>query len=192
MRGFAVAALKLLKVSVLDCPAKIVAGENEQVKLPGQVNVMAPENELGAAAEIGNVVEVAPTTMVDFDAEDANVNSATPVPDRGTICGLPLALSAMDKFPLRAPLAVGWKTTFTVQLSPTLRRFNKAPQVSVSTKSPLVLILEIDSVCVPVLVIVTVCAELTVPTVWFPNVMLLGVMVTCVAEVTPEPERAIM
>jgi hypothetical protein len=146
LSGFAVAALKLLRVSVLDCPAKIVAGENEQVKLAGQVNVMAPENELGAAADIGKVVEVAPTTMVDFEAEDASVNSATPVPDRGTICGLPLALSAIDKFPLRAPLATGWNDTLTVQLSPTLSRFNNAPHVSVSTKSPFALILEIESV----------------------------------------------
>jgi hypothetical protein len=105
--GFVVAALKLLNVSVLDCPGKIVAGEKEHVKVEGQAKVMLPVKLLGAAAEIGNVTEVAPTTMLDVGAEDDIVNSATPVPDRTTPCGLPLALSAILSPPARAPLATG-------------------------------------------------------------------------------------
>lgn len=132
-RGFGVEALRLLTVSVLDCPGKIVAGEKEQDRPAGQVNVMAPAKVPGAAADIGNVVEVAPTAMVDFGAEDDSVNSATPVPVRATVCGLPLALSAMKRVPALAPLATGWKETLAVQLCPMLSRFNNAAQVSVTT-----------------------------------------------------------
>ncbi len=85
LSGFAVAALRLLSVRVLDCPAKIVAGEKEQLKPEGQARVILPAKLPGAAAEIGNVVEVAPTTIVDFGAEDERVNSATPVPERTTV-----------------------------------------------------------------------------------------------------------
>ena len=97
----------MLSVRVLDCPARIVAGEKEQVKPEGQDRVMLPAKLPAVAAEIGNVVEVAPTTMVDFGADDDRVNSARPVPDKTTPCGLPLALSAIESVPARAPLATG-------------------------------------------------------------------------------------
>lgn len=54
------------------------------------------------------------------------------------------------------------------------------------------LILLIESVCVPVFVMVTVCGELTVPTVWFPNERPVGVIVTWVDEAIPVPERAMV
>ena len=120
--GFAIAALRLLSVRVLDCPAKIVEGEKEHVKDAGHVSVMLPVKLPDAAAETGKVVEVAPTTIVDFGADDESVNSAIPVPDMVTVCGLPLALSAMARVPTRAPLDSGWKETLTVQLCPTLSR----------------------------------------------------------------------
>ena len=41
---------------------------------------------------------------------------ATPVPLRATACGDPLALSVKLRVPLLAPVAVGVKVTFTVQL----------------------------------------------------------------------------
>jgi hypothetical protein len=41
-----------------------------------------------------------------------------PVPERLTICGLPLALSVMVTAPLRVPVAVGVKVTLIVQLFP--------------------------------------------------------------------------
>ena len=41
---------------------------------------------------------------------------ATPVPLRETVCGEPLALSVKLRVPLLAPVAVGVKVTFTVQL----------------------------------------------------------------------------
>jgi hypothetical protein len=43
---------------------------------------------------------------------------ATPVPVKATVCGLPLALSAIVRVPLRAPAAVGVKVTLIAQLAP--------------------------------------------------------------------------
>ena len=76
-------------------------------------------------------------------------------------------MSLMLKVPLRAPLAVGAKETLAVQLCPTASWFSVAAQVLVWEKSleGVALIELISSVEVPVLVIVTVLGELTVPTV---------------------------
>jgi hypothetical protein len=41
-----------------------------------------------------------------------------PVPERLTVCGLPVALSAMLRDALRVPAAAGVKVTLIVQLAP--------------------------------------------------------------------------
>jgi hypothetical protein len=43
-------------------------------------------------------------------------NYYLPVPDRGTVCGLPIALSEILSTAERAPVAVGVKVTLNVQL----------------------------------------------------------------------------
>ena len=48
------------------------------------------------------------------------------------------------------------------------------------------------SVALPVLVMVTVWGELTVPTFWFEKFRLVGETVTAVASVTPEPVKVIV
>src|SRR5438876_2688406 len=55
------------------------------------------------------------------------------VPDTGTICGLPGALSAIASEAVRVPAAVGANFTVMVQLALTAR---VPPQVEVSVKSP--------------------------------------------------------
>ena len=40
------------------------------------------------------------------------------MPERLTVCGLPLALSETDRLPVRAPGPVGAKVTLIVQLDP--------------------------------------------------------------------------
>ena len=47
---------------------------------------------------------------------DVSVNAAVPFPVRETVCGLPVALSAILNDPPRVPLAVGANVTLTVQL----------------------------------------------------------------------------
>lgn len=55
--------------------------------------------------------------------------AAAPVPLRATVCGLPLALSAIETDAVRVPLAAGLKMTLMVQLAPTA---TVLPQVLVS------------------------------------------------------------
>ena len=104
------------------------------------------------------------------NASDAGDNVAagappTPVPVRLTDCGELLALSVMVTDAVRAPFVVGLKVTLMVQPAPTAM---VAPQLLVCEKSPLLvpvtamLVLVRDAV--PLLVSVTVCATLDVPT----------------------------
>ena len=55
-----------------------------------------------------------------------------PVPERLTVCGLPVALSVRVTAALRVPLAAGVKVTLTVQLAPAA---TLAPQLLVCAKS---------------------------------------------------------
>ena len=99
--------------------------------------------------------------------------AVTPVPVKVTVCGLPAALSEMLRLPLRVPVAVGIKITLTVQLFPA---GTLVAQLFVWVKSPVAVILEIVSAALPVLVRVTDCAALLVPTDWLPNVTVVGVV----------------
>ncbi len=84
---------------------------------------------------------------------------------RETFCGLPLALSEVLTLAVRVPLAAGVKVTLIVQLALAL---TLEPQVFVSAKSPMLvpvmLMLVMVSVAFPVLLKVTTCATLVVPT----------------------------
>lgn len=59
----------------------------------------------------------------------------TPVPERGTLCGLPPALSLMLTVAVRAPFADGVKVTLIVQLAVAARMPGLAGQLSDSVKS---------------------------------------------------------
>ena len=102
----------------------------------------------------------------------------TPVPDSGTVCGDPEALSVKVRLALRAPEAVGVKVTLLEQL---------APDASVVTQ--LVVLIEkspgLDPVRVTaeivtelpapeVLVVTTACEGVVLPTVVEANVKLAG------------------
>ena len=86
---------------------------------------------------------------------------AVPVPVRETICGLPGASSVMVIAPVLVPRAVGAKVTLIVQLAPAA---TEPAQVFVWAKSPLLVIPVMLSRAAPVLVNVTVCTALVVPT----------------------------
>jgi hypothetical protein len=74
----------------------------------------------------------------------------------------------MIRVPVLVPAAVGLKVTEITQLAPAL---TGVPQVSVWEKSPPVVMLETISEGVPLLVRLTVWAELVVPTTWLPRLM---------------------
>src|SRR5580658_1560314 len=100
---------------------------------------------------------------------------AVPVPLRVTDCGLPAALSVMVTLAVWLPLAAGVKVTLMEQLAPAAREL---PQVLVWAKAPLLVpvmaMLVMVMATVPVLLNVTVCAALVVPTFWLPKLRLVA------------------
>jgi len=88
-----------------------------------------------------------------------------PVPERLTVCGLPLALSLMFSEAVRVPEAEGVKVTLIVQLAPAA---TELPHVLVCAKSPALVpvtaMLVMLKVALPVLRRVTVRAVLVAPT----------------------------
>jgi len=85
-----------------------------------------------------------------------------PVPVKLKVCGLSLALSMNVTAPVCVPVVVGVKVKLILQLAPAATVF---PQVLVCAKSPEVVTDVILSDEFPVLVSVTVCGVLVVPTV---------------------------
>jgi hypothetical protein len=114
----------------------IVVGENvtlivQLVLLASVVVQVEPDTEKGPTVEMEmpvNVVGrlflsvtflatlVVPTlTLPNARLVGVTVAWATPVPETGTVCGLPGALSATLRIPLAGPIVVGVNVTFTVQ-----------------------------------------------------------------------------
>ena len=97
-------------------------------------------------------------------------------------------MSAMVTKAARPPLAAGVKVTLIVQFAPAA---TELPQVLVCIKSPALVPvmarLEIVKAALPVLVRVTACAVLVVPTDWLPKERLAGARLT--AGAVPVPVR---
>jgi len=115
-----------------------------------------------------------------------------PVPERLTVCGLPLALSVMLSEAVRLPLAEGVNFTLIVQLAPAA---TELPHVLVCAKllalAPVSAMLVMLSVAPPLFVSVTAWALLVVPSAWLANVMLGGdkLAVGCA---TPVPDSGML
>jgi hypothetical protein len=97
---------------------------------------------------------------------------AVPVPVKLITCGLLGASSAMVNAPLRSPMLVGTKVTLTVHETPAPRVEGDIGQELLRVKSPLTAIPVMLNATVPVLLRVTVCAALVLPTSWAANVRL--------------------
>jgi hypothetical protein len=97
-----------------------------------------------------------------------------PVPDRLAVCGLPGALSEMDKVPVRVPSAVGVKVTEIAQLAPAPNVLGDNGQVEVCAKSPEVETPQIVSGTVWVFFRVTLFPVLVVLITWLAKVRLTG------------------
>jgi hypothetical protein len=110
---------------------------------------------------------VAPTVVagkVSASGESATVGApeTSPVPDNGTICGLPDASSVTASWPTRPPLAIGVNVTLKVHEA---LAASVDPHVVAYAKSPEIDVEAMFSVPVPLLVSVTDCPALVVPTV---------------------------
>src|SRR6266478_4143176 len=109
-----------------------------------------------------------------------------PVPVSGTVCGLPVALSATLTFALFAPVVVGANFTPTLQLALAAKLLAPkgqaaplvgAPSVNCVGSVPVSVMLVMFSVAVPLLVIVTSVAAVLVAVRWLPNAMFVGASV---------------
>ena len=89
-----------------------------------------------------------------------------PVPSSSITCGFEEALSMMEMVPCCAPCFVGENFALIVQFAPGATLW---PQVDFMTNWALAFIDCIFNSVMPVLVRVTVCAVLVVPTVWLPK-----------------------
>src|SRR5437588_445160 len=98
------------------------------------------------------------------------------LPLKGTLCGLPAALSLIDKLAVLLPAAMGVKVTFTEHEAPAASVLGLIGQLLVWAKSlalvPASPILVIVRAPEPLSVNVTVCAVLLVLTNWFPKLKL--------------------
>src|SRR5215472_658935 len=101
------------------------------------------------------------------DRLTAGAEMDPPVPVRPTVCGLPLALSLTVRVPVRVPVALGVNVTLIVQDAPAA---TDVPQLFVCAKSPALVPVTARLVMLnaafPVLLNVTGCAALVVPTIW--------------------------
>src|SRR5207245_857479 len=113
-----------------------------------------------------------------------------PVPASETDCGLPAASSVMFTVVARAPVAAGVKLTLIVQLAPGATEPAPVGQVLPAAKAksaacaPMMVTPLRSSGPLPLLVRVTVCAGLVVPTRWLPKGLLVAESVA-VGGVTP-------
>lgn len=114
-----------------------------------------------------------------------------PVPVSATDCGLPAALSATVTVPLIVPADFGSKSSVMVQLAPTaidpLHGLTSAVPIA---KSALAVMLVMLSAAEPVLVRVTFCVALDVPTGCEPKLKLAGEKLATGAGVMPVPVSA--
>src|ERR1700676_2474461 len=97
-----------------------------------------------------------------------------PVPDRLAVCGLPGALSEMDKVPVLVPSAVGVKVTEIAQVAAAPNVLGDNGQVEVCAKSPEVETPQIVSGTVWVFFRVTLFPVLVVLITWLAKVRLAG------------------
>ena len=97
-------------------------------------------------------------------------------------------MSLMVIEPFLLPPAVGEKVTLMTQFAPTPRL---DPQVLICAKLPVTTILEMVNAAVPVLVTVTACDALVVPTGWLGKVRLVSDKLTTGAG-RPFPARTIV
>lgn len=116
---------------------------------------------------------------------------SVPVPVSGTICGLPLASSAIETLALRLPVAAGENVTDTEHAVFTASVLGEVGQVLVCANSPAFVpvspMLLIESGALPVFVNVTVCAAAVVPTRCDPKLKLDGESETAGPGAVPVP-----
>jgi hypothetical protein len=153
------AAKELPQVLVCPNPEPAATEEIAAAALPVLVIVTDCAEEVEPTASLPKLSEVG-------EAESVADAVLVPVPLSATVSGLFVALLFTVSDPEAEPVAVGAKVTLAVHEAPAARLL---PQVLVSANGDPAETEEIAAAALPVLVIVTACAELVEPTVWFPK-----------------------
>jgi len=144
-------------------------------------------------AEVVVVTTVGPNGTLVGESKTAGAAAAVPVPVMVTACGLFAALLVNVSEAEAPAAAVGLKVTDRTQLLPAPRLL---PQGLVRANwlafAPVSAMLVMLSAASPVFLSVTVCAELVVPTVWFPKLRVVGFRETAGAAGVPVPVTGIL
>jgi hypothetical protein len=155
------------------------------VGAPPQLNLTMFVNVPSKGETINWYVTLLPGFRALLIGEPVRLKSM-PRPTRFTTGGLPWALSLRVSVPFRVPVTVGVKLTLRVQLRV---EANVEGQLLICAKSPVIWMLLMFNVAFPVLVSVTVCAALEVPTCWLRKAKLVGVTVAMGKLADPIPVR---
>lgn len=130
-----------------------------------------------------------PEEIVAVLGETEIVKSGVPVPESGSVCGLPAALSVIVSVALLSEVAAGLNVTLIVQLAAAASVDGDIGQLLDCAKSPLFVPVIVMFVMVkgalPMLVSVETSAELVMPTIWLPKAKLDGDRLTAI----PVPVR---
>lgn len=110
----------------------------------------------------------------------------TPVPDRGTVAGDPVALLTMEMLPFTLPLTVGLNCTLRVRFCAGESVTGALPPAS-KKPAPFTVICEMVTLEFPVLVIVTLFVAEDVPVVMLPKLRLVGLMPRVSVAAVPVP-----
>lgn len=105
--------------AALLAPGVTELGEKVQVACAGkplQARLTASGNDPPTPDAVRVYAALAPGWIV-FSLVELDRLKSTPVPDRATLCALPAEL-VIVRLPVRALVALGVNTTFTVQLEP--------------------------------------------------------------------------
>jgi hypothetical protein len=143
-------ALAGLKVQAANCGRF----EHENEKRP----VKPPSRAMESAYVAGWPLV---TVAIELDPLAGAIWMLAPLPLSAMVCDFEGSLSLIVSAPERLPVPLGWKVTEAVQFPPG----TTVPQVFASEKSPVRAIPEITRGTLPLLSIVTVCADELVPTI---------------------------
>ena len=165
--GTAVVVVGLTVVVVVGNAVVVVVGIAVVVVVVGFNVVVVVGGAAVVVVGIAVVVEV--TVLLVVVEVVVVVVTVTASPLKATVWGLPNALLAILKAPLRVPAAVGLKVTITLQKPPMPSPV--APQLLFWLKSALVLLPVRLKAALPELVRVMVWAVLAVPRFWLAKVM---------------------
>ena len=165
-------------------------GETRQVASDGAPEQVSKTGWLKppSGVSVREALAVPPVVTVRLGEEPEATLSrkSIPEPESETVCGLPLALSEIERAPVRVPTAAG----VNVMSIPQEALAASVPgQLFVSAKSPVVVMPEIVRLALPEFVSVTVRGGLVVFTVWLANPIALALSTTAGAAAVPVPDR---